>query len=251
MFPKNLAFEQDKASILLRNQEMHQHYRKLDSIKNRKNLYLPEIPQYKRTIINLKKLKSRQNNPKDNDYEIKRDNRMIFKKLNNISKRPNQINNDSDIIDYYLSNKRTIRDKFREIKKDLLSKENAHIFDRINNTKPVIDHKILNSDFQKNKRLTVFLRKIHPNQSVSDVFINRKESEIIRKYEQEKMGIYLKEKEKGKKNKGALTGRRYISSSIDQERLHSYKNNSFEKNNKRTFNIPNIDKKILCKLKPI
>ena len=42
------------------------------------------------------------------------------------------------------------------------------------------------------------------------------------------MGIYLKEKEKGKKNKGALTGRRYIYSSIDQERLHSYKNNSFE-----------------------
>ena len=201
--------------------------------------------------LKIIKLKFRQNNHKDNDYEIQRDNKMIFKKLNNISKRSNNINNDCGTIAYFLTNKKTIKDKFRLIKNDLLSKENAQIFDRINNTKPVIDHKILNNDFQKNKKLTVFMRKIHPNQSVSDVFINRKESEMIRKYEQEKRGIYRKEKERGKNHNGSLTTRKYISSSIDNERLHSYKNKSFEKKNKRTFHVPSIDKKILCKLKPI
>ena len=47
MLSKPLAFEQDKIAIFLRNQEMHLHFSKLDSIRQRKNTYLPEITSSK------------------------------------------------------------------------------------------------------------------------------------------------------------------------------------------------------------
>ena len=54
MLNKPLAFEQDKNAIFLRNKEMYHHYSKLDSIRNRKNTYLPEISSEK-GHFNLKK----------------------------------------------------------------------------------------------------------------------------------------------------------------------------------------------------
>ena len=50
MLSKPLAFEQDRTAIFLRNQEMHLHFSKLDSIKHRKNIYLPIINSTKKHI---------------------------------------------------------------------------------------------------------------------------------------------------------------------------------------------------------
>ena len=239
MLSKPLAFEQDKTAIFLRNQEMHLHYSKLDSIKNRKNLYLPEIPSTK--MSKSKTLKKNISNPsilRDKQYFINRDNNLIFKKLDKIFKRPNQINNDSEIIDGYLNVKKSTRDKFRELKKDSLLRENIQIKSRLAHTKAVIDNKFFDEEFQKSKKIAGYLRKIHPSDSVGNIYLNRKESQIIRQYEKDKIDYYMKEKEK-EKEKGELTGRKKLSSSTEKNEMSKDKNNYPYK----------IDRKILGKIR--
>ena len=195
MLSKPLAFEQDRTAIFLRNQEMHLHFSKLDSIKKRKNAYLPDISSKRKNNI-------RKNSSsaiyRDKEYFIHYDNILIYKKLDKIFKRQNQMNNDSEIIDGYLNVKRCTREKFREIKKGLLEKENIQIKNRIYSTKPVIDNKQLDEEFKKSQKISGYLRKIHPSNSTGNIFLNKKESQIIREYEKEKMDYYIKEKEKEK-----------------------------------------------------
>ena len=242
MLSKPLAFEQDKNAIFLRNQEMHLHFSKLESIRNRKNIYLPAISSKSKQ---LKKNNSCLLLFKDKEYFIKRDNNLISKKLDKIFKRPNQINNDSEMIDEYLNIKKFTRERFRALKKGLLKKENVQIKNRIYNTKSVIDNKQLNEEFQKSQKISGYLRKIHPSESAGNIYLNEKESKIIRLYEKEKMDYYLKEKEKDgvKKN----------NSSIDRTRIKSYLNNyktkKKDKTNIKDFEPFNIDKKVLGKIR--
>ena len=239
MLSKPLAFEQDRTAIFLRNQEMHLHFSKLDSIKHRKNIYLPIINSTKNKV--LKKQTSTPSIFKDKEYFIQRDNNLIYKKLDKIFKRPNQINNDSEIIDGYLNVKKCTREKFNNIKKGLLLKENVQIKNRISNTKPVIDNKLLNEEFEKSKKISGYLRKIHPSERASNIYLNRKESQLIRLYEKEKIEYYMKEKERERKEKeDALTGRKNVSSSMNNE-----------KSNKKEYIPFKIDKKILGKIRYI
>ena len=233
MLSKPLAFEQDKIAIFLRNQEMHLHFSKLDSIKQRKNLYLPEIPSNKKS--NIKTLRKNGSTPsllKDKQYFIRRDNDIIFKILDNISKRPNQINNDSEVIDGYLNVKKFTREKFRALKNNLLLKENLKIKERIAKTKPVIDIKQMDDEYEKSKKISGYLRKIHPCGSASNIYLNKKESDLIREYEREKIEYYMREKEKGE-----MSGRKNVASSFDNA-----KHQPFLSNHK-------IDKKILGKIR--
>ena len=233
MLSKPLAFEQDKIAIFLRNQEMHLHFSKLDSIKQRKNLYLPEIPSNKKS--NIKTLRKNGSTPsllKDKQYFIRRDNDIIFKILDNISKRPNQINNDSEVIDGYLNVKKFTRQRFRALKNNLLLKENIKIKERIAKTKPVIDIKQMDDEYEKSKKISGYLRKIHPSGSASNIYLNKKESDLIREYEREKIEYYMKEKEKGE-----MSGRKNVASSLDNA-----KHQPFLSNHK-------IDKKILGKIR--
>ena len=233
MLSKPLAFEQDKIAIFLRNQEMHLHFSKLDSIKQRKNLYLPEIPSNKKS--NIKTLRKNGSTPsllKDKQYFIRRDNDIIFKILDNISKRPNQINNDSEVIDGYLNVKKFTRQRFRALKNNLLLKENIKIKERIAKTKPVIDIKQMDDEYEKSKKISGYLRKIHPSGSASNIYLNKKESDLIREYEKEKIEYYMKEKEKGE-----MSGRKNIASSFDNARMKPFLINH------------KIDKKILGKIR--
>lgn len=240
MLSKPLAFEQDKTAIFLRNQEMHLHFSKLDSIKTRKNPYLPEINPY-RSLHILKKDYSSPSILRDKQYFIRRDNKLIYEKLDKINRRTNQINNDSEVIDGYLSIKRYTREKNREIKKGLLDKENSKIKERITHTKSVIDNKILNNEFQKLKKISGYLRKVHPEDSVNNIYLNRKESQIIRKYEKEKADFLFRTRQK---ERGTLTRRKNnFSSSVDNIHFKTYKTTA------RVNKIPFlIDKKILRKI---
>ena len=231
MLSKPLAFEQDKIAIFLRNQEMHLHFSKLDSIKQRKNLYLPEIPSNKKS--NIKTLRKNGSTPsllKDKQYFIRRDNDIIFKILDNISKRPNQINNDSEVIDGYLNVKKFTRQRFRALKNNLLLKENIKIKERIAKTKPVIDIKQMDDEYEKSKKISGYLRKIHPSGSASNIYLNKKESDLIREYEREKMEYYMKEK-------GEMSGRKNVASSFDNAKYQQFLSNH------------KIDKKILGKIR--
>ena len=248
MLSKPLAFEQDRTAIFLRNQEMHLHFSKLDSIKKRKNTYLPDISSKRKN--NIRK-KSSSAIYRDKDYFIHRDNILIYKKLDKIFKRPNQINNDSEVIDGYLNVKKCTREKFRELKRGLLVKENIQIKNRIYNTKPVIDNKQLNDEFKKSQKISGYLRKIHPSDSVGNIYLNKKESQIIRLYEKEKIDYYMREKERERKEKEeALSGKKNLSSSLDNSKMNSsLTNGNVNKSLKKEYIPFNIDKKILGKIR--
>ena len=170
-------------------------------------------------------------------------NKLIFQKLDKINHRVNQLNNESEIIDGYLNVKKNTRERFRELKKDLLDKENVKLKERISNTKPVIDNKTLDTEFQKLKKISVYLRKVRPQDGVGNIYLNRKESQILRQYEKEKIEFLLKTKDKdNKKESEYLTRRRNFGTSIDNNKLNTH---TFNKRYK--FPI-NIDKKILKKI---
>ena len=133
----------------------------------------------------------------------------------------------------YLNIKRYTREKNREIKRGLLEKENTKIKERLYHTKSVIDNRALDLEFQKLKKISGYLRKVHPQDSVGKIFLNRKESQIIRQYEKEKAEFLLKTK-RNKQN---------FIASADNIKLKSYKTTT------RINNPPfSIDKRILRKI---
>ena len=237
MLTKPLAFEQDKNAIFLRNQEMHLHFCKLDSIKQRKNAYLPEI-SYTKHLLQLKKNYSSPSIIRDRQYFINRDNQLIYQKLHKINQRVNQLNNESEIIDEYLNIKKYTLDKTRALRKNLLQKENEKFRERITHTKSVIDNRVLDNQFQKLQKISSYLRRVQPQGSMQ-VYLNRKESQIIRKYEKQKEKYFWRTK-----NRDDLSARiRNLNSSMDHCR------NTFRISNKR-FKLPfSIDKKSFLLLK--
>ena len=235
MLTKPLAFEQDKNAIFLRNQEMHLHFCKLDSIKQRKNSYLPD-ESYTKRLLRLKKNYSSPSILRDKQYFINRDNQLIYQKLHKINKRVNQLNNESEIIDEYLNIKKYTLDKTRALRKNLLRKENEKFRERITHTKSVIDNRVLDNQFQKLQKISGYLRRVQPQGSMQ-VYLNRKESQIIRKYEKQKEKYFWRTK-----NKDFSTRIRNINSSMDHCR------NTFRSSNKN-FKLPfTIDKKLLRKI---
>lgn len=236
MLTKPLAFEQDKNAIFLRNQEMHLHFCKLDSIKQRKNAYLPEI-SYTKHLLQLKKNYSSPSIIRDRQYFINRDNQLIYQKLHKINQRVNQLNNESEIIDEYLNIKKYTLDKTRALRKNLLQKENEKFRERITHTKSVIDNRVLDNQFQKLQKISSYLRRVKPQGSMQ-VYLNRKESQIIRKYEKQKEKYFWRTK-----NRDDLSARiRNLNSSMDHCR------NTFRISKKR-FKLPfSIDKNILRKI---
>ena len=221
MLTKPLAFEQDKNAIFLRNQEMHLHFCKLDSIKQRKNAYLPEI-SYTKHLLQLKKNYSSPSIIRDRQYFINRDNQLIYQKLHKINQRVNQLNNESEIIDEYLNIKKYTLDKTRALRKNLLQKENEKFRERITHTKSVIDNRVLDNQFQKLQKISSYLRRVQPQGSMQ-VYLNRKESQIIRKYEKQKEKYFWRTK-----NRDDLSARiRNLNSSMDHCR------NTFRISNKR------------------
>ena len=170
MLAKPLAFEQDKNAIFLRNQEMHLHFSKLDSIRQRKNTYLPDITNTK-YLLRIKKNYSSPSILRDKQYFIQRDNKLIYQKLDKINHRVNQINNDSEIIDGYLNIKKYTREKFRQLKRGLLERENVELKKRLIHTKSVIDYRVLDNDFRKLKKISGYLRKANRRWVIwSDIF---------------------------------------------------------------------------------
>jgi hypothetical protein len=251
MLGRPLAFEQDKSAIFLRNQEMHLHFSKLDSIKSRKNLYLPDLISTKQNQT-FRRTTSSQFLYREKQYYIQRDNNLIFKRLDKIFRRSNQMNNEIHIIDGYLNVKKYMREKFRELKKGLLQKENIYIKDRIARTKSVIDNRQIYEEFKKKKKISDFLRKIHPGQTVGDIYLNRKESQIIRQYEKHKMDSYLRQKQNPRRqtihfsrNKDNSSTLLYLNSG-----MHTYSKN-MRTSREETDDDFKIDKKILKKIRHV
>ena len=97
---------------------------------------------------------------------------------------------------------------------------------------------MLDSDFKKLKKIAGHLRKVRPQDSVGKIYLNRKESQIIRKYEKEKADFLMKTREKNFAN----IKQNFISS-IDNLNVNA--SQTTNKNFKMPFSI---DRKILRKI---
>ena len=192
---------------------------------------------YTKRLLRLKKNYSSPSILRDRQYFINRDNQLIYQKLYKINKRVNQLKNESEIIDEYLNIKKYTLDKTRALRKNLLQKENEKFRERITHTKSVIDNRVLDNQFQKLQKISGYLRRVQPQWSIGQIYLNRKESQIIRKYEKQKEKFFWRTK-----NKEFSTRVRNLNSSMDHCR------NTFRLSDKN-FKLPfSIDKKILRKI---
>ena len=180
------AFELDHTSTYLRNRDMYYYYKKLNQIINRKNTYLPKIaprvssvPRNKRGGQQPLKFATHSIYEK---YVIKRDNAIIYNKLDKINNRSCQAIDDEATIQKYLDIKKNTREGIRKIKQNLLKESNIKIREKIYNTKPVLNTLKLKNDFLVTRNYYNNLRKVKPSQSVGDIFLTKNESEKIDKY---------------------------------------------------------------------
>ena len=179
------AFELDHTSTYLRNRDMHIYYQKLNKINNRKKTFLPKL-QVK--ISSCPKCKNGHQPLKFathsiyEKYVIRRDNAIIYNKLDRIHNRSCQAIDDEAQIQKYLDIKKNTREGIRRIKENLLKESNIKIREKLYRTKPVLNALKMKSDFIATRSYFNNLRKLKPSQSVGEIFLTKNESDKIDKY---------------------------------------------------------------------
>ena len=164
------AFELDHTSTYLRNRDMRAYYQKLNEIITRKKNFLPKINLSKNTALSAPKNK----NPKDNA--------IIFNKLDKIHNRSCQAIDDEAKIQKYLDIKKNTREGLRKINQNLLKESNIRIKNHLYQTKPVLNALKMKTDFLVTRGYYENLKKLRPNQSVSQVFLTKNESDHLDRY---------------------------------------------------------------------
>ena len=184
------AFELDHTSTYLRNRDMRAYYQKLNEIITRKKNFLPKINLSKNTALSAPKNK----NPKNNHplkfathsiyekYVIRRDNAIIFNKLDKIHNRSCRAIDDEAKIQKYLDIKKNTREGLRKINQNLLKESNIRIKNHLYQTKPVLNALKMKTDFLVTRGYYENLKKLRPNQSVSQVFLTKNESDHLDRY---------------------------------------------------------------------
>ena len=179
------AFELDHTSTYLRNRDMHIYYQKLNKINNRKRTFLPKLqvkisscPKYKNGHQPLKFA----THSIYEKYVIRRDNAIIYNKLDRIHNRSCQAIDDEAQIQKYLDIKKNTREGIRKIKENLLKESNIKIREKIYRTKPVLNALKMKSDFIATRSYFNNLRKLKPSQSIGEIFLTKNESDKIDKY---------------------------------------------------------------------
>ena len=184
------AFELDHTSTYLRNRDMRAYYQKLNEIITRKKNFLPKINLSKNTALSAPKNK----NPKNNHplkfathsiyekYVIRRDNAIIFNKLDKIHNRSCQAINDEAKIQKYLDIKKNTREGLRKINQNLLKESNMRIKNHLYQTKPVLNALKMKNEFLVTRGYYENLKKLKPSQSVGEVFLTKNESDHLDRY---------------------------------------------------------------------
>ena len=179
------AFELDHTSTYLRNRDMHIYYQKLNKITNRKKTFLPKLkvkvsscPKNERGYHPLKFA----THSIYEKYVIRRDNAIIYNKLDKIHNRSCQAIDVEAQVQKYLDIKKHTREEIRKIKANLLKESNQKIRQKLYKTKPVLNALKMKSDFIATRGYFNNLRKIKPSKSVGEVFLTKDESDQIYKY---------------------------------------------------------------------
>ena len=115
-------------------------------------------------------------------YVIRRDNAIIYNKLDRIHNRSCQAINDEAKIQKYLDIKKNTREGIRKINQNLLKESNIRIKNHLYKTKPVLNTLKLKREFLATRGYYQNLRKLKPNQSVGEVFLTKSESDHLDKY---------------------------------------------------------------------
>ena len=179
------AFELDHTSTYLRNRDMHIYYQKLNKITNRKKTFLPKLkvrvsscPKNERGYHPLKFA----THSIYEKYVIRRDNAIIYNKLDKIHNRSCQAIDVEAQVQKYLDIKKNTREGIRKIKENLLRESNQKIREKLYRTKPVLNALKMKSDFIATRGYFNNLRKLKPSQSVGEIFLTKNESDKIDKY---------------------------------------------------------------------
>ena len=184
MLLKNSPFEVDKESMIMRNNKLLKHYDRLNLIKKRKNLFLPKITSPNKSKLFSPKKTEVKNSMFKNifQFKINPENEKLCHKINEITNRPmkNIISERQIFANLIKLNKRS-RNKIRKHNLELLLKSNDEIRKRINNVHPVINHKELDKEYKKTRKVYRLNQKLKPCFSCGNNCLTRDEYSYIEK----------------------------------------------------------------------
>ena len=184
MLLKHSPFELDRESMILRNNKLLKHYDQLNLIKNRKNLFLPKISSPSKNKICSPKKNSTQNKIFKNifQYKIDQENEKMCNKIESITNRPlKKVLSEQEMFYNLIKFNKKSRNKIRKLNLDLLVKSNDAIRKRINDVHPVINHKELDKQYKKTRKIYKLNQKLKPCFSCGNNCLTRDDYSYIEK----------------------------------------------------------------------
>ena len=165
MLLKKTPFELDRELMILRNNKLLKHYDQLNIIRNRKNLFLPKISSLSNNNIfsPTKTLGKKFKYKYLIQLRINAENEQMCNKINEITNRPNKkLSPEKDIFFNLLNFKKKSRNNVRKQHLEFLVKSNDAIRKRINDIHPVINHKELDLEYRKTRKIYKLNKKLKP-----------------------------------------------------------------------------------------
>ena len=184
MLLKHSPFELDRESMILRNNKLLKHYDQLNLIKNRKNLFLPKISSSSKNKFCSPKKKSTKNKIFKNifQYKIDQENEKMCNKIESITNRPlKKVLSEQEMFYNLIKFNKKSRNKIRKLNLDLLVKSNDAIRKRINDVHPVINHKELDKQYKKTRKIYKLNQKLKPCFSCGNNCLTRDDYSYIEK----------------------------------------------------------------------
>jgi len=165
MLLKKTPFELDREIMILRNNKLLKHYDQLNIIRNRKNLFLPKISSLSNNNIfsPTKTLGKKFKYKYLIQLRINAENEQMCNKINEITNRPNRkLSPEKDIFFNLINFKKKSRNNVRKQHLEFLVKSNDAIRKRINDVHPVINHKALDLEYRKTRKIYKLNKKLKP-----------------------------------------------------------------------------------------
>ena len=184
MLLKHSPFELDRESMILRNNKLLKHYDQLNLIKNRKNLFLPKISSpSKNKILSPRKMTMKNKIFKNIfQYKIDQENEKMCNKIESITNRPlKKVLSEQEMFYNLIKFNKKSRNKIRKLNLDLLVKSNDAIRKRINDVHPVINHKELDKQYKKTRKIYKLNQKLKPCFSCGNNCLTRDDYSYIEK----------------------------------------------------------------------
>ena len=184
MLLKHSPFELDRESMILRNNKLLKHYDQLNLIKNRKNLFLPKISSQSKNKICSPKKNATKNKIFKNifQYKIDQENEKMCNKIESITNRPlKKVLSEQEMFYNLIKFNKKSRNKIRKLNLDLLVKSNDAIRKRINDVHPVINHKELDKQYKKTRKIYKLNQKLKPCFSCGNNCLTRDDYSYIEK----------------------------------------------------------------------